>query len=221
MKKALFIPLLLIFFGCGAAKPIPGWIRASHNQLESYKQFFLSGSDKIATLRFNGALDEIKKSGNLQILSRAYLTRMSLQTAVLEPMDTEEFLKLERLSPSQENDNYYLFLQGKIAEVDAKLLPAQYQDCVKNLKQDPNTDCLSEMQKMKDQDLSQLIVIGILVRLQKDNEALLQKATAIASSQGWKKALIAYLEHLRILYESKQDGEKAREIEQRIKIISS
>jgi len=49
----------------------------------------------------------------------------------------------------------------------------------------------------------------------------LQRAVTVASAQGWKKALLAYLQRLKFYYESKQQNDKALEIEQRVKLISN
>jgi len=218
MKKVLWIAVFLMLIGCGAGKPAPGWLSAGSSQLENYKKHYLGGQDKIAALEFNDALKEIKQSGDLEILARSHLIRMALQTATLQDLTDADYLKIEAVQPSPVNGNFYAFLQGKVAQVDEKLLPEQYLGLLATLRRSGEGERLPAIEQIKD-PLSQLIALGILVRLGQDNEVLLQKAIAIASGEGWKKALIAYLGRLKIYYETKQESSKARTIEQRINLI--
>ena len=217
MKKHLLFSICLLFLGC-ASKPIPDWLNTSYNQLESYKKSYLSGKEKIAAVQFKGAISEIKKSGDLEILSRAYLIRMALQATALENTDDGEYLKIDALQPSLPNRSFYAFLKGEINQVDDSLLPQQYRGFCKALRQSAGAESLQEIEKMED-PLSQLIALGIIVRLRQDNEDVLKKAIAAASAQGWKKPLLVYLARLQSYYEGKKETDKALAIQQRIKLI--
>lgn len=218
MKKLLSLAICFCLAGCGASRPVPDWLTASHSQLAAYQKSFLSGDDKLAALRFKGALHDIKKSGDLEILARAYLIRMALQRAVLEEPETADYLKIETLQASPAHKNYYAFLMGEKAPVDEKLLPAQYRGLLASLRPEGEAGRLAAIGKIQD-PLSQLIVLGILTHQQQEDEALLQRAVAIASAQGWKKALLVYLERLRLHYEGKKQESKALEIKQKIELL--
>jgi alkylhydroperoxidase/carboxymuconolactone decarboxylase family protein YurZ len=218
MKKFLWIAVFLLLAGCGTTKPAASWLSAGNNQLDNYKRHYLSGQDKIAAIEFNEALREIKKSGDLELLARAHLIRMAMQTAMLQEPVGAEYLKIEAAQSSPANRNFYAFLQGEIAQVDDKLLPRQYLGFIAALKRQDAGERLRAIEKLDD-PVSRLIAVGILVRLGQDNEALLQKAIATASAEGWKKALLAYLTRLRAYYEGKQERSKALSIEQRIDLI--
>lgn len=217
MKKHLLLIICLLFLGC-ASKPIPDWLNTSYNQLESYTKSYLSGKEKIAAVQFKGAINEIKKSGDLEILSRAYLIRMALQATALENTDDDEYLKIDALQPSLPNRSFYAFLKGEINQVDDSLLPQQYRGFCRALRQSAGAESLQEIEKMED-PLSQLIALGIIVRLRQDNEDVLKKAIAAASAQGWKKPLLVYLARLQSYYEGKKETDKALAIQQRIKLI--
>lgn len=220
MRKVVWVAFCFLLAGCGASQPVPDWLNASHSQLEAYQKNYLSGSDKLAALRFKGAINDIKKSGDLEMLARAYLIRMALQRAVLEEPDAEDYLKIAALQSMPTNRNYYAFLKGEPAQVDEKLLPAQYQGLLNNLRPEGEEGRLAAIGKMQN-PLSQLIAMGVLVYRNQESEALLQRAVAVASAQGWKKALLAYLERLRLYYEGKPQKDKALEIEQRIMLITN
>ena len=218
MKKFLWIAVFLLLVGCGTTKPVASWLSAGYNQLDNYKKHYLSGQDKIAAIEFNDALKEIKKSGDLEILARSYLIRMALQTATIQDLAGAEYLKIEAVQPSPANRNYYAFLQGNSAQVDEKLLPAQYLDFAAALRRTGTDESLRAIAQINE-PLAQLVAVGILVRLGQDNEAVLQSAIATASAEGWKKALLAYLSRLKAYYEGKQERSKALAIEQRMNII--
>jgi len=218
MKKVLWIAVFFVLAGCGAGKSPPGWLSAGSSQLDNYKKHYLSGQDKIAALEFNDALQEIKKSGDLDILARSHLIRMALQTAALQDLADADYLKIDALQPSPSNNNFYALLQGKIMQVDEKLLPEQYLGFVESLKRQGEGERLPAIEQIKD-PFSQLIAAGILVRLGQENEAVLQRAIATASAEGWKKALLAYLVRLQAYYEGRQERSRASAIEQRLKLI--
>ncbi|PIP08967.1 MAG: hypothetical protein COX51_01380 [Syntrophobacteraceae bacterium CG23_combo_of_CG06-09_8_20_14_all_50_8] len=218
MKKLSALVLCLLLTGCGASKPVPDWLNTSYNQLENYQKNYLSGTEKIAVVQFKGAINEIKKSGDLEILSKAYLIRMALQTATLENVNDDEYLKIDALQPSLPNRSFFAFLKGEINQVDDSLLPQHYRGFCKALRQSAGAESLQEIEKMED-PLSQLIALGIIVRLRQDNEDVLKKAIDVASAQGWKKPLLVYLDRLQSYYEGKKDTDKATGIQQRIKLI--
>lgn len=219
MKKVSLLIFCLLLAGCGASKPVPDWLNASYNQLESYKKNFLSGREKIAAVQFKGVLIEIKKSGDLELLARTHLIRMALQTAVLEDMEEGEYLKINDVGPSLQNHSFHAFLKGEASQVDENLLPGQYHGFYRTMKRDAGAaDCLQEIGKMED-PLPQLVALGVLVRLRHYDESVLKKAVDISSAQGWKKALLAYLERLQNYYEEKKEPANALGIQQRIKII--
>jgi hypothetical protein len=219
MKK-FFILLIFItsLFGCGGSKQIPDWINASFNNLENYKKNYLIGKDRIAELQFNKAIDEIKKSGNLEILGRAYLTKYAVHIAVLEVFDDTEYLKIDALQPALQNRTFYNFLKGSFDKIDESLLPRQYDNVLKIFRKGQPEDAAKEISKMED-PLSRLIVAGLFVQKYNYDEGILKVAIDTASQNGWKKALLVYLEKLLLLYETKKEPEKAANIAQRIQLI--
>jgi hypothetical protein len=219
--KKVFLIMISCFLlaGCGASRPVPDWLRISSTQLETYKINYLSGKDKIAAAQFKSILGEIRKSGDLEVLARAHLTRMALQTSVLETREDGEYLKISALSPSVQNSNFYAFLKGDVGKVDENLLPAQYTGFYRSLRTDAVcASCFQEVEKIED-PLSRLIAAGVLVQFRPPDERVLKKAIDTASAEGWKKALLVYLERLQAYHESRKETQAACNIEGRIKLI--
>lgn len=219
MKKITILLILMIpLLGCGGSKQIPEWIENSYNQLENYKKNYLSGKERIAELQFNKAIDEIKKSGNLEILGRAYLTKCAVHVAVLEACDEREYLSVEALEDIPRNRTFYNFLRGFFDKVDESLLPKQYTGVFKSLRKGIYTDAAHEISKMED-PLSKLITASLFVQKNTYDEGVLNVAVDTAAQNGWKKALLAYLEKLALFYETKKEPGKAANITQRMQLL--
>jgi alkylhydroperoxidase/carboxymuconolactone decarboxylase family protein YurZ len=221
MRKIICLMMFsFLLVGCGSSKPVPEWTDASFNQLDNYKKSYLSGKERIAEAYFDKAVDEIKSSGDLDILARAYLTKYAVQVAVLEAFDEGEYLRIEAVEPVLQNKNFYGFLKGAFDNVDENQLPQQYEGFLRAFKSGKKETIAREISKM-DNSLSKLIAIGLLVKKNKDDEIDLKLAIDIASQNGWKKALLAYLGKLQSFYEANKEPDKAAHVEERIKLIKN
>jgi hypothetical protein len=220
MKRVLCLLFLFLFLGGCSSKPTPGWIVASDQQLETFKHHFLTGGQPTVTERhFRKALEEIKKSGDLDLLGKAWLTRMALAVAVLSEMDGGEYGTIAAAHPVPANRNFYRFLTGDPAAVEGSLLPGQYRSFLKALQQGDTVKVEEAVVAMADDPLSQLIAAGISIRRHLESEAILQAAVGTASRNGWKRALLVWLERLQTFYTAAGDAAKAAAVRQRIDLI--
>jgi hypothetical protein len=210
----------ILLVGCGSSKPVPDWTDASFNQLDNYKKSYLSGKERIAEAYFNKAVDEIKSSGDLEILARAYLTKYAVHVAVLEAFDDREYLRIDAVEPILQNKSFYSFLKGAFDNVDEKLLPQQYAGFLRAFQSGKKDDVAHEISKM-DNHLSKLIALGLLVQKNKNDETDLKLAIDIASHNGWKKALLAYLFKLQSFYKTNNQPDKAAHVEEKIQLIKN
>ena len=219
MKKIVCLIIFsMLLIGCGSSKPVPDWTNASFNQLNNYKKSYLSGRESIAEVYFSRAVDEVKRSGDMEILARIYLTKYAVQVAVLEAFDDGEYLKIDAVASVSQNRNFYNFLKGSFDKVDEGLLPSKYGGFLRAFRKGNVEDIANEISSMGD-SLSKLITIGLLIQKNKYDEGVLQIAIDAASYNGWKKALLVYLGRLQAFYEKKKEPEKAANIEQRINIL--
>ena len=209
-----------LLVGCGSSKPVPDWTDASFNQLDNYKKSYLSGKERIAEAYFNKAVDEIKNSGDLDVLARAYLTKYAVHVAVLEAFDDREYLRIDAVEPILQNKSFYSFLKGAFDNVDEKLLPQQYAGFLRAFQSGKKDDVAHEISKM-DNHLSKLIALGLLVQKNKNDETDLKLAIDIASHNGWKKALLAYLFKLQSFYKTNNQPDKAAHVEEKIQLIKN
>jgi hypothetical protein len=221
MKNFICLILISIFAAaCGGTKT-PSWYSAANQQMDRFENNYLAGvKAEITELNFNKAVEEIKKSGDLDRLEKAWLMRMALQIASLKEPDGGDYKKIEAVQPMPDNSNYYTFLSGDIAGVNDALLPKQYRKFYKALSGKDLVGAGNAIAAIEDNPVSQLIAAGLAVRLHMESEDILQTAVNAASVNGWKAALLAWLERMAAFYESKGDAAKAKTVRQRMELIN-
>jgi hypothetical protein len=219
MKKLFcLLSLLLLLAGCGT-KPAPVWIAAGHKQLETFKQDFLTGrSPPITEIHFRNAVEEIKKGGDADRLGKAWLTRMAVQIAALTEPDVGDYPKIEAAEAVPANRNFYRFLKGDAVAVDVSLLPESYRPFWVTLRNGDAAKAAVAITAIDD-PLSRLIASGLSVRQGLETEVILRTAVETASQNGWKRALLAWLDRLKSFHEAAGDAEKASAISSRIDLM--
>ena len=221
MKKTFCLLLLTLFIGGCGSRPAPAWFAAGHQQLETFKEDFLTGgAPSIAETHFNKAVAEIKKGGDLDLLGKAWLTRMALQVAALEDPEEGEYGSIAAAQAVPANDQFHLLLTGDASQADGVLLPAQYRPLLRALQSRSLSDAETSVAQIED-PLSRLIAAGLAVRAHLENVAILQGAVETASRNGWKRALLAWLKRLAAFYEAAGQAANAAALRQKIGVIEN
>ena len=184
----IFTAIACCLIGC-FSKAVPDWQHSGFNNLEQFKHAFLSGDDDRATLYYEKALAEIKKSGRLDILAKAFLTKCAVRVAALEEGECSEFLQIRDLIRDNEIDNYFEFITGNFERVDTRLLPQDYRYFFKSFTKRSIAainDTVGEIQP----PLSRIIAVGLSVKQGLFDESTIGYAIDVASDQGWKTILL-------------------------------
>ncbi|MBN1626179.1 MAG: hypothetical protein JW944_06610, partial [Deltaproteobacteria bacterium] len=127
MRKIFYLIWVAIILGGCALNTRPSWIITGERNLEGFKKsFFTYGPGEISDNYFKRTLEEFKKSGDLDLMEKAWLTRMALQVAVLEEMEERNYLEIAAVRQVPENENFFKFLRCEISEVEIGVLPEQY-----------------------------------------------------------------------------------------------
>lgn len=220
MRKIYYLIFIAIILGGCAINLMPSWITTAEIHLERFKAGFLTeGQGRIVENHFLRAVEEIKKSGNLDVLEKAWLTRMALKTAVLKEMEEGDYREIAAINPITENENFLTFLKGDISEVEIKVLPEQYREFGRALLKGDALKTGKAIASIKDEPVSRLIAAGIAVSSGIESEAIIQTAVDTASTNGWKMALTVWLERLAAFYDAGGEVVKAGDIRRRIELI--
>jgi hypothetical protein len=163
--KARLLVVAVLAGGCSSAPPPPEWRANAHGALQSFERRFLAGDSKAAAVEFARVRAEIGASGRLDLVARAELVRCALRVASLEFDDCPGFEALRRDAAAQETA-YADYLAGRGPR--------------------PGTANAED-------PLSRLVAAGVLMRGAKLAPDGIAAAVEIASAQGWRKPLLAWL----------------------------
>jgi len=206
--KALATLLLsgALLAGCANRPQAPDWQVDAHGALGSFEQAYLGGEARAADAEFARARRDLTATGQASLVARAELTRCAVQVAslVFEPCAGFESLRADS-GPAEQA--YADYLQGRA--VDAALLPAQHRATAGG-----RADAAA-LAQITD-SLSRLVAAGVVLRAGNASPQVLQLAVDTASSQGWRRPLLAWLGAQLKLAEQRGAGDEAQRLRRRI-----
>ena len=208
IKRSLAAALVLLLTACAGGPVQPDWQNDAHQSLNSFSAAYLSGNTRLAEAEFQRARSELTRTGRLDLVARAELVRCGVQVASLELDNCPGFAALAGDAGVAERA-YADFLQGKAVAVS--VLPAQYRAVATKEKTAISTI---------DLPLSRLIAAGVLFRRGDLDTSNIAIAVETASSQGRRRALLAWLEIQAKQAESQGDQNTAAQARRRAELAS-
>lgn len=181
IKPACTTALMLSLAACAGSPAPADWQSNAHQSLHSFSAAYLSGNSRLAAAEFQRARSELTRTGRFDLVARAELVRCGIEVASLELNDCPGFAAMSADAGAAERA-YADFLQGKA--VAPALLPVQYRAMA------GSKAALSNI----DSALSRLIAGGVLLRRGQLTTGDIAVAVDTASAQGWRRALLAWLE---------------------------
>jgi hypothetical protein len=176
---------LLLLVGCASGPLTPDWQMNAHAALTASTSAFLEGNTRLADAELARSRAEIARTGRLDLLARAELTRCAALVASLEFGPCPAYEALDRDAGPAERA-YADFLAGHWSALDAAALPPQYRALVASKGE------ASAFAAIQD-PLSLLVAAGVLLRMERLTPAGFDAATEVASAQGWRRPLLAWL----------------------------
>lgn len=205
---------LFLLSGCAGTPPPPDWKMNAQGALEGFEKAYLDGNSKLANLNFERARREIARTGRPDLVARADLIRCATETAALVTDHCAVTASLPAETVAAERA-YAAFVAGRWEGLAADELPAPYRPLVKAKDEAAREQAVREI---KD-PLSRLIAAGILFQQGRLTPAALAMAVDTASSQGWRRPLLAWLNVQLQRAEAAGDRDAAAGLRQRIDLV--
>ncbi len=177
--------LVALLAGCAGTPPPPDWQLNAQGALERAQEAYLAGQGRIEELEFARARAEIARTGRADLLARAELVRCATRVAslVFEPCTGFDAWQADAAPAEQA---YARYLQAQASAPDAGLLPAQHRPMVAPAAGGAQLASVQE-------PLSRLVAAGVLLRGNRADPQTVALAIDAASSQGWRRPLLAWL----------------------------
>ncbi|OOG37911.1 hypothetical protein [Polaromonas sp. A23] len=185
-KLRLFAILLLMALGaCSSGPKAPDWQMEAKSSMDRALGAYLEGNTRVEAMEFGRVRSELSSTGRADLMARAELLRCAGRVAslVLEPCAGFELLRQD--APAAERA-YADYLEGRLQPQDLALLPASQRAAAA-----AGAD-VAAVKGIAD-PLSQLVAAAVIFRSGRASPALLQQAVDTASSQGWRRPLLAWL----------------------------
>lgn len=174
-----------LVLGACASKPVPpAWQGNAFSALKGFTSDYLSGNTRLAEFEFARARSEMASTGRADLVARAELTRCATRVASLEFDNCAGYQPLAQDAGAPEQA-YASYLTGQWTGLNAALLPEQHRAVVLNA-------ASGKLDSIED-PLARLVAAGTLLQTGQLTPADITTATETASSQGWRRPLLAWL----------------------------
>jgi len=181
-----------LLLGACASKPVPpSWQANAFAALKDYASAYLSGNTRLADFELARAKAEISSTGRADLMARAELTRCAVRVASLELDNCAAYQPLAQDVSPQERA-YAAFLSGQWTGLDAALLPEQHRALVLKAGASSPVAATGVLNTVED-PLARLVAAGVLLQRNALSPSDITAATETASSQGWRRPLLAWL----------------------------
>lgn len=204
---------VLALSACASGSKPADWQLSSKSALERAQAAYLEGNNRVEVAEMAKAKSEIANTGRIDLMARAELLACASRVAslVFEPCAGFEKLRLD--APPAEVA-YADYLAGKLQPKDATLLPKNQQISAVATVSSAQTAIINISDPM-----ARLVASGVALQAGSASPAVVQAAVDAASSQGWKRPLLAWLGVQLKLAEGSGDTLQAARLQRRIALV--
>jgi hypothetical protein len=216
---ALLVAALLA--ACASGPAPPQWRLDARGALEAFESAWLRGQVRVAAQEFARARSELASTGDARHVAQAELTRCALQVASLELDDCPGFRPLAQDAGAAARA-YAAYLAADWQGLDVALLPASHRAVVAQhvagSAQAAQAAQGAALAAIED-PLSRLVAAGALFRAGRIVPAGIDAAVDTASTQGWRRPLLAWLGVKEKRAQAAGDAQAAAAIRRRIELV--
>ena len=206
---------LVALSACTSGPRPADWQLDAKSALERSVSAYLQGNSGLEAQEFARARTAIASTGRLDLLAKVELLHCASHVAslVLTPCDGFEKIRLEA---QPEERAYADYLAGRLNPQDASLLPPEQRAVATSLIGSNDV----EIAAIKD-PLSQLVAVAVVFQAGQSSPAQISLAVNAASSQGWRRPLLAWLGVELALAQKSGDVAKAASLERRMALVQA
>ena len=203
--------------GCASGPSPPDWQLSAKAALDLAVAADLRGDSRIAALEFDRARTELRRTGRIDLLARAELLRCAARVASLDAGPCDGFEPLRPDAAAAELA-YADHLVGRLAPAQAALLPPAQQASVAALAASNDAEAAARLQAQSE-PLSRLLGAALLLQAGRAGPEVIALAVQTASSQGWRRPLLAWLGLQRQRAAQAGDADAAARLQRRIDLV--
>ena len=196
---------------CGTSAPAaPPWQFEARSALDRATAAYLDGRTRIEAAEMSRARSALAGSGRADLLANAELTLCAAQVAslVFEACPAFDALRADA-TPAQLA--YAAYLRGQATAGSTALLPEAQRAVAQGASAPPASG----------DALSQLVAAGVLLQSGRASPAVAAQAVDVASAQGWRRPLLAWLGVQLRLAGQGGAADEAAQIRRRIALVES
>jgi len=208
--KALLVVAAVFLTACASGPKPADWQVESKGAMERAVAAYLEGNNRVEAAELAKARLEISSTGRVDLMARAELLSCASRVASLVFEPCAGFEQLRQDAPPAERA-YADYLVGKLAPQDINLLPKDQQISAQALiiRAQPAIVNIAD-------PLAKLVAAGTVFQAGLASPALVQAAVDTASSQGWRRPLLAWLGVQLKLAEAGGNAAEAARVQRRI-----
>jgi hypothetical protein len=214
MRFAFLLALLPVSLltACASGPTPPAWQADAKAALDRSTSAYLAGETKASDAEMERARRTLASTGRADLLARAELMRCAARVASLVFEPCERFEALRADAPAAERAYADHLAARVLSRDDIARLPAAQQVAA------GGEASLASVQGIDD-PLSRLIAVAVLFQAGKASPPMIDIATEAASSQGWRRPLLAWLKVQALRAEKAGDAAGTQRLQRRIALV--
>ena len=213
--KPCLVAAACFLTACSSTPKPADWQLNAKGAMERGVAAYLEGNNRIEAAELARARLEISSTGRVELMARAELLACASRVAslVFEPCTGFERLRQDA-SPAERV--YADYLAGKLAPQDAVLLPKEQQIVAVA----PINSAQAAMTTIAD-PLAKLVAAGVALQTNRASPGVVQAAVDAASSQGWRRPLLAWLGVQVKLFEASGNTPEVERVQRRMALTAA
>ena len=214
MLRTLLLVALIGLSACASGPKPADWQLNARGAMERSVAAYLAGNNRVEATELARARLDLSSTGRIDLMARAELLACASRVASLVFEPCAGFEKLRQDAAPAERA-YADYLAGKLAPQEAVLLPKDQQImAVADINR-----ARAAIATIAD-PLARLVAAGVALQSSLASPELVQAAVDAASSQGWRRPLLAWLGVQAKLFEASGNQLEAERVQRRIALIA-